>query len=433
MFKIIPAALFFLSFFASLISNAILRRLSIKYKLFLDEPNEQRKFHKKITPVTGGIGISIGIIFSALFLYSFDNNSFNLTQEESSISKNNIVDFSEVNNVYEMKLANNINIKIQRVNEESFMIILPSGEKNIYKVGNDDSETMTYEFNFDEVSKSINDRVNDFIFWLFLFTLLVQFFMAIDDLWNLSPFAKLILQSICVGGLIFFSEIYISNLGNILGFGDLTLGLFGIPFTIFCVVGIMNAFNMIDGINGLCATLCLLCLISLIYIINSNGTFGFYPLVIPVGAIVGFLMYNMGILGDRAVFLGDNGSNALGFLCAWLLIFLSSSENQLINPSTALWLVAIPFVDAVGVILWRVLKKIKILDSQRDHIHHKLLNLNFSEKFIFMILIFYSLVLAMIGIFFNNQYYDMEYLSFYSFIIFWGCYYLIVKQFRENV
>ena len=83
MFKIIPAALFFLSFFASLISNAILRRLSIKYKLFLDEPNKQRKFHKKITPVTGGIGISIGIIFSALFLYSFDNNSFNLTQEES--------------------------------------------------------------------------------------------------------------------------------------------------------------------------------------------------------------------------------------------------------------------------------------------------------------------------------------------------------------
>ena len=37
------------------------------------------------------------------------------------------------------------------------------------------------------------------------------------------------------------------------GFGEIQLGMFGIPFTIFCIVGIMNAFNMIDGINGLCA------------------------------------------------------------------------------------------------------------------------------------------------------------------------------------
>ena len=109
----------------------------------------------------------------------------------------------------------------------------------------------------------------------------------------------------------------------------------------------MNAFNMIDGINGLCASLCLLCLISLIYATNGSYYINIYSLIIPVGAIMGFLMYNLGILGDRAVFLGDNGSNALGYLCAWLLICLSYPENQAISPPNALWLVEIPFVDAV--------------------------------------------------------------------------------------
>ena len=51
---------------------------------------------------------------------------------------------------------------------------------------------------------------------------------------------------------------YISNIGNLLGTGDINLGILSIPFTIFCVVGIMNAFNMIDGLNGICAALALI-------------------------------------------------------------------------------------------------------------------------------------------------------------------------------
>ena len=79
--------------------------------------------------------------------------------------------------------------------------------------------------------------------------------MLLDDLWQLKATTKLFLQSVCVGGLIFVSDMYISNLGNLFGLGEINLGLYGIPFTIFCIVGIMNAFNMIDGINGLCASL----------------------------------------------------------------------------------------------------------------------------------------------------------------------------------
>ena len=50
--------------------------------------------------------------------------------------------------------------------------------------------------------------------------------------------------------------VYISNLGNLFGMGDIDSWYLAIPFTVFCAVGIMNAFNMIDGINGLCLRDC---------------------------------------------------------------------------------------------------------------------------------------------------------------------------------
>ena len=216
MFKIIPVALFFLSFFASLISNAILRRLSIKYDFLLDKPNLIRKFHKKITPATGGIAISFGIIFSGLFLYAFDDTSQNFNIPSSSSIFGNQLQNTDINNVYEMDLAEGINIKIQRIDDNSFMIIMPSGEKNIYEIDSSGQETSippnNIKFNFSK-----------FAFGLFFFTLLIQLLMILDDLWGLKPVTKLLLQSVCVGGLIFISEIYIISFGNLLGFGEIYL------------------------------------------------------------------------------------------------------------------------------------------------------------------------------------------------------------------
>jgi len=97
--KIIPVALFFLSFFASLVSNAILRQIAKDKNILIDIPDDSRKFHTQPTPQTGGIGISIGIIFSAIFLIfltepSYDNdissknfigNDQNLLLEENLI------------------------------------------------------------------------------------------------------------------------------------------------------------------------------------------------------------------------------------------------------------------------------------------------------------------------------------------------------------
>ena len=85
-------------------------------------------------------------------------------------------------------------------------------------------------------------------------------------------------------------------MGNLFGAGQISLGIFDIPFTIFCVVGLMNAFNMIDGINGLCAGCGML---SLLLIGFHSGLIYDSMLILMIGSMVGFLIFNLRIFGKK--------------------------------------------------------------------------------------------------------------------------------------
>ena len=423
MIKIIPVALFFLSFFASLVSNAWLRILAKKNNFLIDRPDKYRKFHQAATPLTGGIGITFGIIFSGIFLFFFTNPSY-----VSEISSSNFLG-NQQSELHAIKISEEEEILVKKIGEDSFSIVLPDGTKNIYEISDSNESVLMSQEN---ISDSL--IISNFSIGLFLFTILLQFLMILDDLWGLRAITRLLIQSFCAGGLIFFSGIYIQSLGNLFGFGEIFLGSLGIPFTVFCIVGMVNAFNMIDGINGLCASLCLVCFVSIIYMINADSVPNLLPLILPVGAISGFLMYNLGILGNkRTVFLGDNGSNALGFMCAWILVYLSTIDSTNFAPVTALWLVAIPFIDAVNVMISRALKGIMPLRPGRDHIHHKLLDYGFSSDMIFSTLILLSGFFAFIGLSFNNNLLVSDYYSFYGFLLIWLCYYLLTRYIGKNV
>jgi len=423
MIKIIPVALFFLSFFASLVSNAWLRILAKKNNFLIDRPDKYRKFHTNPTPLTGGIGITFGIIFSGVFLFFLIDSSYT-----SEISVNNFLG-QEQKEFHEIKINNEKGIIVERIDDKSFSITLPDGNKKIYKIS-DSGESLL-------VSTRNNSKdliISNFSFGLVLFTILLQFLMTYDDLRGLKAVSRLFIQAGCTSGLIFFSGMYIQSLGNLLGLGEIYLGFWGIPFTIFCVVGMINAFNMIDGLNGLCASLCLVCFTGIIYMINADTVPSLFPLILPVGAITGFLMYNLGVLGNqRTVFLGDNGSNALGFMCAWILVYFSSVENSNFAPVTALWFVAIPFFDAVGVIASRAIKGIMPLRPGRDHLHHKLLDVGLSSNAIYVVLIFISGLFASVGYIFNHSFPESHYISFYTFMILWLCYYFLTRYISKNV
>jgi UDP-GlcNAc:undecaprenyl-phosphate GlcNAc-1-phosphate transferase len=220
----------------------------------------------------------------------------------------------------------------------------------------------------------------------------------------------------------------ISNLGNLLGDGDIIMSKpLSIIFTVFCTVGIMNAFNMSDGLNGICASFGL---IPLIFIGFSGPVH--YGTIILMGVLMGFLSYNLGWLGKkRRAFLGDSGSNSIGFAVAVLCIYYSqgySSSGYTINPVTSLWLVAIPLLDCLGVIISRAIKGVMPFRPGRDHFHHKLLGLGFSPKQILLIFVFLSITLCSIGFILESIYADKEYISFGLFIIFSIIFYTFTRR-----
>ena len=434
MLKIIPAALFFLSFFASLVSNALLRQISKKYNILIDAPDKKRKFHKNPTPLTGGLGISFGIIFSGIFLIFLTQDNMDISFSSENYGAVNQELLNEEGGItHEINMPDDNSIKIKVLNDEELLVALPDGTKQIYKIS-DNGDTSSV------IRKEINENsfsISKFAIGLFSFTILIQLIMLIDDLWGIKEKNKLIIQAIFALCLILLTDVYVKDLGNLFGFGEINIGLFGIPFTIFCVVGMMNAFNYIDGLNGLCASFCLVCLMSIVYFFNAFNNPSFLPLVLPVGAIVGFLMYNLGIFGDkRNVFLGDNGSQALGFLCLWILVYFSQYDEYNFAPVTAMWLVSILFMDALRVLTTRALNGLRgedLFKARRDHIHHKLQDYGLSNEVIYSILILSTGLLSTIGLVLNNIFSENHYYSFYIFVVVWICFHIVVNKIPKNV
>ncbi len=441
-------------------SNALLRRVSQKTDILIDRPDKHRKFHKQPTPLTGGIGISIGIIFSAVFLFFLTNplyfnnftssnflgNNQNILSSTEEIIADPVKRFSSApqdsessinEEIFIVDLQKENKLIIKKHGDNSFLMVLPNGEVQIIQTVAQDIEQIDSAFEKFAIFKNEKSQenifsLNNFTLGLIFFTLLVQAIMIFDDIKGLRAVTRLFLQSLCVLGLILMSDVYLHSFGNLFGFGEIELGFFGIPITIFCIVGVMNAFNMIDGLNGQCASLCLVTFVSVMIITNSLGSSNLFPLILPIGSIVGFLMYNLGIFGEkRLVFLGDNGSNSLGFMCAWVLVYFSSLQESNIAPVTALWLIAVPFIDAMNVMISRVLRGIKPLSAGRDHIHHKLLDQGLSQLSIYIIIISIALILALVGLAFNNYFFEKQYISFYAFILTWIAYYFYTGRMRN--
>ena len=272
----------------------------------------------------------------------------------------------------------------------------------------------------------LNGYVPLFTFNLMISSIALVALFLIDDFKGLRASLRLVIQAALALFMIFSTDTYISNLGNMLGFGDLELGLFGIPFTVFCVVGIMNAFNMIDGINGLCSG----CgMVALLFIGFSSGLIYDSMLVLMIGSTIGFLFFNLRIVGKkRAVFLGDHGSNLIGFWVSWAAIFASQSTLYEMQPITMIWFVAIPLLDCLGLIVSRRSRGISWATPGRDHIHHKLMN-RFSPEGTLLVILLICFVLGSFALLIE-RYYSAQ-TSFALFIIFAGIYYFFAYYYQN--
>lgn len=143
------------------------------------------------------------------------------------------------------------------------------------------------------------------------------------------------------------------------------------------LVGVTNAINLADGLDGLAGGLSLLCLcaIAIFGAICGNRPVTALALI-ESGAILGFLRFNT---HPARVFMGDGGSQVLGFSIGALAILATQGDRTALSAALPLLLLGLPIVDTLTVMLRRALAGRSPFLSDRSHLHHRLLDLGFAH------------------------------------------------------
>ncbi|MGI9385971.1 MAG: MraY family glycosyltransferase [Methyloligellaceae bacterium] len=145
------------------------------------------------------------------------------------------------------------------------------------------------------------------------------------------------------------------------------------PATALFIIGITNAVNLSDGLDGLAAGCTLLTLAMIAFLAYQANGFPALLLALTVmGGILGFLRYNT---FPAIVFLGDAGSQFLGFIAATLTIYLVERLNTALSPALPLLLLGLPIFDTVWVMALRLRRGRSPFHPDRNHIHHQFLGL----------------------------------------------------------
>jgi UDP-GlcNAc:undecaprenyl-phosphate GlcNAc-1-phosphate transferase len=194
-----------------------------------------------------------------------------------------------------------------------------------------------------------------------------------DDILGLSAIPKFIVQSLAVLIAIYYGvRIDLTTVihGRLSG-----LAFLSIPLTYFWIVGITNAINIIDGLDGLAAGITTISAFTLACVAFLNGQTTVAVMALMLGfSALGFLPHNF----RSRIFMGDTGSMFLGFSLAALSIMGSvklAAAFALFVPAIIL---AIPIFDTLFAICRRILTKKPIYEGDKNHIHHRLLELGFS-------------------------------------------------------
>jgi len=149
------------------------------------------------------------------------------------------------------------------------------------------------------------------------------------------------------------------------------------PLTILIIVGVTNAVNLADGLDGLAGGLSLLSFAGMACLAYLGGDQTVTLLMVPVlGGLLGFLRFNTYL---ARIFMGDAGSQFLGFFMAVSAIVLTDPQRGPYTPPLGLFLLGLPLLDTVGVMLQRLKEGRSPFVADKNHLHHKLLAMGLSH------------------------------------------------------
>jgi UDP-GlcNAc:undecaprenyl-phosphate GlcNAc-1-phosphate transferase len=208
----------------------------------------------------------------------------------------------------------------------------------------------------------------------FVFGALVLFgFGVMDDCKELGHYVKFIGQFIAVIAVVYYGDVYVSLL-PFMG-GEPVSAFVGKPFTVLAIVGMINAINHSDGLDGLAGGESLLSLGGIVFLAYlAGGTTVAIIALATVGGLLGFMRFNT---YPARIFMGDGGSQFLGYTLGVLAVLLTQEVNPVLSPALPLLLLGLPIADILAVFAQRIYHKMNWFRASRNHIHHRLLDLGF--------------------------------------------------------
>lgn len=205
--------------------------------------------------------------------------------------------------------------------------------------------------------------------------LTLSLFGILDDRYDLDYRLKFLGQGLAVGIVMFSGDLLIRQNG--LNGGEPVALWLAYPLTFLFLLGTTNAMNLSDGLDGLAAGLSLLSLAAIAYLAQlADGQIVIGIALATIGSILGFLRYNT---HPALVFMGDTGSQFLGFSTGILAILVTQEVNTAISGALPLLILGLPVVDTLLVMSQRILLGLSPFKPDRRHFHHRLLALGFDH------------------------------------------------------
>lgn len=216
-----------------------------------------------------------------------------------------------------------------------------------------------------------------------------------DDKRKFTAKYKLLFQILIVV-FIYFTGFKIDILTN--PFGEaLDLGVLSFPITLIWFLFIINSFNLIDGLDGLAIGISLIAALVLIAVaLQFNNLLVVALSLILTGSSAAFLRFNF---YPAKIFMGDTGSMFLGLNLAAISV-IGSGEYKGITTMTLIIpviVLIIPVTDTVLTVFRRIKRKKHIFQADKEHLHHKMMELGFSQKNIALISYFITFLFGLIA------------------------------------
>ncbi|WP_152018638.1 MraY family glycosyltransferase [Aliarcobacter butzleri] len=208
-------------------------------------------------------------------------------------------------------------------------------------------------------------QIENNLFYALLFGAVISIVSFFDDIYELSPKLRLIIQAIvAIGGLYFLG-----------GFETLTFGIFDIQnsiftniFAFFMIIWFINLYNFLDGINGYAGSEALFLAVAGFILFGGN-----HFLVLAV-AVLGFLYWNW---NKAKIFMGDVGSTLLGYNVAILTIYYANQEPN----NFWIWIIlfGVYWFDATLTLIRRKLNKERLSQAHKKHAYQRLTQAGWSH------------------------------------------------------